>query len=131
MICEITKNIMSDEKMDQIIGNLLRVAVIISAAFVLTGSVIYLMRHGFEMPEYSVFSGVPRNLRDLREIIDIAWQIRSVGIIQLGLLLLIATPVARVIFSVFAFMIQRDYMYALVTSIVLAVLILSIAGVVN
>ncbi len=125
------KNIMSDEKMDQIIGNLLRVAVIISAAFVLTGSVIYLMRHGFEMPEYSVFSGVPRNLRDLREIIDIAWQIRSVGIIQLGLLLLIATPVARVIFSVFAFMIQRDYMYALVTSIVLAVLILSIAGVVN
>jgi uncharacterized membrane protein len=122
---------MSDEKMDQIIGNLLRVAVILSAAFVLTGSVIYLMRHGFEMPEYSVFSGVPRNLRDLREIIDIAWQIRSVGIIQLGLLLLIATPVARVIFSVFAFMIQRDYMYALVTSIVLAVLILSIAGVVN
>lgn len=125
------KNVMSDEKMDQIIGNLLRVAVILSAAFVLTGSVIYLMRHGFEMPEYSVFSGVPRNLRDLREIIDIAWQIRSVGIIQLGLLLLIATSVARVIFSVFAFMIQRDYMYALVTSIVLAVLILSIAGVVN
>ena len=125
------KNVMSDEKMDQIIGSLLRVAVILSAAFVLTGGVIYLMRHGLEMPEYGVFSGVPRDLRDLREIIDIAWQIRSVGMIQLGLLLLIATPVARVIFSVFAFMIQRDYMYALVTSIVLAVLILSMAGVVS
>jgi uncharacterized membrane protein len=121
---------MSDERMDLIIGNLLRAAVIVSAVFVLTGAVIYLVRHGMEMPDYGVFTGVPKNLRGLREIVEAAWQIRSLGIIQLGLLLLIATPVARVVFSVFAFLIQRDYMYVVFTLIVLAVLLLSITGVI-
>jgi uncharacterized membrane protein len=124
------RNAMNDEKIDLIIGNLLRVAVILSAVFVLTGAVIYLMRHGMEMPDYGVFTGVPKNLRGLREIIETAWQIGSVGIIQLGLLLLIATPVARVAFSVFAFLIQRDYMYVVFTLIVLTVLLLSITGVI-
>ena len=124
------KYVMNDEKIDQIIGNLLRIAVILSAVFVITGAVIYLMRHGTEMPDYGVFTGVPKDLRGLREIIEAAWQIRSVGIIQLGLLLLIATPVARVIFSVFAFLIQRDYMYVVFTLIVLSVLLLSLTGVI-
>ncbi|MEW6143558.1 MAG: DUF1634 domain-containing protein [Thermodesulfobacteriota bacterium] len=121
---------MSDERIDLIIGNLLRVDVILSAVFVLTGAVIYLIRHGAEMPDYGVFTGVPKNLRGLRKIVEAAWQIRSVGIIQLGLLLLIATPVARVVFSVFAFLLQRDYMYVVFTLIVLTVLLLSITGVI-
>lgn len=121
---------MNDERIDQIIGDLLRIAVIVSAVFVITGAVIYLMRHGTEMPDYGVFTGVPKDLRGLREIIEAAWQIRSVGIIQLGLLLLIATPVARVIFSVFAFLLQRDYMYVVFTLIVLSVLLLSLTGVI-
>ena len=124
------KYVMNDERIDQIIGDLLRIAVILSAVFVITGAVIYLMRHGTEMPDYGVFTGVPKDLRGLREIIEAAWQIRSVGIIQLGLLLLIATPVARVIFSVFAFLIQRDYMYVAFTLIVLSVLLLSLTGVI-
>jgi uncharacterized membrane protein len=123
------RNLMSDQRIDLIIGNLLRVAVIVSAIFVLSGAVIYLLRHGMEMPDYGVFSGVPKNLRGLREIVETAWGIRSVGIIQLGLLILIATPVARVIFSVFAFLLQRDYMYVVFTLIVLTVLLLSITGV--
>lgn len=121
---------MSDQRIDLIIGNLLRVAVIISAVFVLAGAVIYLWRHGHEMPDYGVFAGVPKNLRGLKEIMESAWQIRSVGIIQLGLLLLIFTPVARVAFSVIAFLLERDYMYVVFTLIVLTVLLLSVTGVI-
>lgn len=121
---------MSDERIDLIIGNLLRIAVIVSAIFVFAGAVIYLWRHGLEMPDFGVFSGVPKNLRGLKEIIDSAWQIRSVGIIQLGLLLLIFTPVARVAFSVIAFLLERDYMYVVFTLIVLTVLLLSVTGVI-
>lgn len=121
---------MSDERIDLIIGNLLRIAVIVSAIFVFAGAVIYLWRHGLEMPDFGVFSGVPKNLRGLKEIMDSAWQIRSVGIIQLGLLLLIFTPVARVAFSVIAFLLERDYMYVVFTLIVLTVLLLSITGVI-
>lgn len=121
---------MSDQRIDLIIGNLLRVAVIISAVFVLAGAVIYLWRHGHEMPDYGVFAGVPKNLRGLKEIMESAWQIRSVGIIQLGLLLLIFTPVARVAFSIIAFLLERDYMYVVFTLIVLTVLLLSVTGVI-
>ena len=48
------------------------------------------------------------------------------AIIQLGLLLLIATPVARVVFSVYAFARQRDWVYVVVTLIVLGVLLYSL-----
>ena len=53
---------------------------------------------------------------------------RGRGLIQFGLLLLIATPVARVAFSVAAFAIQRDRLYVVVTLIVLAILTYSLAG---
>nr|MBN2278700.1 DUF1634 domain-containing protein [candidate division Zixibacteria bacterium] len=48
------------------------------------------------------------------------------GIIQLGLLFLIATPIARVFFSVFAFFRKRDYLYTLITLIVLIILLFSL-----
>jgi uncharacterized membrane protein len=53
---------------------------------------------------------------------------QSRSIMQLGLLLLIATPIARVIFSVFAFAIEGDRMYVIFTLIVLTVLLYSLFG---
>jgi uncharacterized membrane protein len=50
------------------------------------------------------------------------------GIIQLSLLFLIATPVARVVFSIFAFAVQRDRLCVVVTLIVHAILIFSLTG---
>jgi len=124
------RDVIRDERMDLIIGNLLRIAVIISALFVIVGAVFYLWHHGLEKPNYSVFAGVPKNLHNLGEIIEDAWRIKSLGIMQLGLLLLIFTPVARVAYSVIAFLIQRDYMYVVFTLIVLTILLLSITGLV-
>lgn len=57
-----------------------------------------------------------------------ALELRSRGIIQLGLLLLLATPVARVAFSIYAFAHQRDLTYVFITSIVLAILLYSLAS---
>lgn len=49
---------------------------------------------------------------------------------QLGVLLLIATPVARVLFSFFAFLMEKDYLYVFITFIVLAILVFSmVAGI--
>jgi uncharacterized membrane protein len=50
------------------------------------------------------------------------------GIIQFGLLFLIATPIARVAFSVIAFALQRDRVYVSVTLIVLGLLLYSLVG---
>ena len=118
----------SDEQVEEIVGNLLRSGVIAAAIVVLAGGIIYLIRYGATQLHYSIFQGEPAEFRSLRGIIKAAFSLRSRGLIQLGLLLLIATPVARVAFSIFAFAMQRDRIYIVVTLIVLGVLIYSLAG---
>ncbi len=118
----------TEERTEGIIGNLLRVGVTVSAALVVLGGALYLARHGTETANYAVFRGEPSDLRALSGIVSDALQFRGRGIVQLGLLVLIATPVARVAFSVFAFARERDRLYVGVTLLVLAVLAFSLAG---
>lgn len=110
------------------LGRLLRAGVATAAAVVLAGAVIYLIRHGGSRPHYEVFAGEPPALRSVGGIVREASGLRGRGIIQLGLLILIATPVARVAFSLYAFFRDRDRAYILITSIVLILLLLSLAG---
>lgn len=122
------KEVWTDQKIEDIIGNLLRVGVAMAAAVVFVGAAIYLVRHGTGHADYRVFHGQPSDLRTLRGIIHAALSLRARGIIQLGLVLLIATPVARVAFSVLAFAVEGDRMYVVFTLIVLAILTFSLAG---
>ena len=118
----------SDEKVEGIMGNLLRSGVIASALIVLAGAILYLIRYGAAPPAYSTFRGEPAEFRSAAGILESALALRSRGLIQLGLLVLIATPVARVAFSVVAFALERDRIYVVVTLIVLGVLVYSLAG---
>jgi uncharacterized membrane protein len=117
----------SDERIEVIISVLLRIGVGAAAALVAVGGLLLLLRHGGEQPLYSVFRGEPSELRGLRGIIATAGDLRGRGLIQLGLVVLLATPVARVAFSAIAFARQRDLFYVGVTLTVLAVLVYSIA----
>ena len=116
------------EKMDTVIGNLLRTGVGLAAALVFTGGVVYLFRHGAEPPVYAVFRGEPADLRTLTGIFHDVQSLRGRGIIQLGLLVLIATPVARVAFLACIFARQRDKLYTGVALVVLALLAYSLFG---
>ena len=91
----------TDQRIENILGNLLRAGVLLSALVVSIGGVIYLLRHGHSPMDFRVFRGEPADLRDARGIIRDTLALRGRGIIQLGLLVLIATPVARVAFSIF------------------------------
>jgi len=113
----------SDEQIELLISGLLRVGVVLAAAVVLAGGVYYLAQSGGDSPQYSVFHGEPGRLRSLPGIVAGAFHLRSAAVIQLGLLLLIATPVARVVFSAFAFVTRRDYLYVAITLFVLSVLV--------
>ena len=101
---------------------------LIAAVVVLAGGTLYLARHGTEPPRYRSFQGEPEDLRSIAGILADAWALRGRGIIQLGLLLLIATPVARVACSMVAFALQQDALYVMVTGIVLTVLVYSLLG---
>ncbi|HJT76761.1 MAG TPA: DUF1634 domain-containing protein [Gemmataceae bacterium] len=116
----------TDEYVEQLIGNLLRYGVLTAALLTAAGGVVYLVRHGHETADRRVFQGEPADLRAPSGIVHDALTGRGRGLIQLGLLLLIATPVARVLFSVFAFFRQRDFAYVLITLVVLVLLLYSL-----
>jgi uncharacterized membrane protein len=116
----------TDERVEQVIGNLLRFGVLTAAAVVLIGGILYLCEHGLAVPDHRTFHGEPADLRSPVGIVQDALVGDSRGLIQFGLLLLIATPVARVVFSVFAFAREHDAVYVVVTLIVLAVLLFSL-----
>ena len=123
-----TESRWTDERVEGIIANLLRSGVLLSAAVVLFGAIIYLSRHGMATADYRVFRGEPSELRHPGGIFESVVGFHGRGIIQLGLLLLIATPIARVAFAIFGFAAERDRMYVIISSIVLAVLLYSLVG---
>jgi len=118
----------TDQDVEERVGNLLRIGLQIATTVVVVGAAIYLARHGGEPPEYRIFHGEPPDLRGIPGIIGLVADVRGRGIIQLGLLILLATPVARVVFSVVAFAMQRDRLYIGITLFVLLVLLYSIVG---
>jgi uncharacterized membrane protein len=64
----------------------------------------------------------------LRGIVERSFHFSGRGIIQLGLLFLIATPVARVAFAIYGFAAEGDRLYVGFTIIVLVVLLYSLVG---
>lgn len=122
------ERVWTDKRIENILGNLLRAGVVLSATIVFCGAVIYLARHGGEAADYRVFQGEPTDLRTVPGVIHDAMEMSGRGIIQLGLLFLIGTPVARVILSIWGFAAERDRMYVAFTLIVLAILIFSLVG---
>jgi uncharacterized membrane protein len=118
----------NDEQVERIIGSLLRAGVLGSATIVALGGALYLMQHGSEPSDYRKFQGVAPELCGVGGILRGCIREQGRALIQLGLLLLILTPVARVAFSVAAFALERDWTYVAITLIVLAVLIYSLAG---
>lgn len=118
-----------DQRIESIIGVLLRLGVLLAAAVVFFGAIVYLVRNGSALlPDYKNFHGETAQLRTVTGIFKGCLEFRGRAIIQLGVLLLIATPVARVIFSAIAFALQKDKLYVWLTLIVLAVLFFSIFG---
>ncbi len=117
-----------DRRLEIILGNLLRTGVLLSAAVVLAGACVYLYRHAHEKADYRVFLGEPSEFRTIPGVIQSVMNGRGRGLIQLGLLFLIATPIARVAFSIVGFAIERDRMYVAFTLIVLAILLYSLLG---
>jgi len=119
---------LDDVRVEQILGQLLISGVLLSAVVVAIGGFLFLVRHGAEAPHYHFFQGEPEELRRFGSILFGAAHLEGRAVVQLGLLLLIATPVARVIFSVVAFALERDRAYVLITLVVLAILLYSLSG---
>ncbi|WP_106527604.1 DUF1634 domain-containing protein [Chitinophaga niastensis] len=123
-----SKHFLADKDIQLLIGKQLRLGVITSSLVVLIGGIIYLSRHGHELPSYKEFTGVREGLNNLPGIWQGVLDNKGMNIIQLGVVLLIATPIIRIAFSVVAFLIEKDYLYVVITLIVLGVIMFSMLG---
>ena len=111
-----------DKSVELFLGKLLRWGVLLAALVVFIGGVWFVVE-SYDVPQnYKTFRGEPVELRAVPQIVQQAIALHPLGLIQLGLLLLIETPVARVLFSVLGFALERDWMYVVITLLVLALL---------
>ncbi len=118
----------TDKSIERMVSVVLRVGVIISGLIVLSGGIHYLLAHGRETEPYHVFAGAALMDRTVPGILRGVFTLRSRSIIQLGLVVLILTPILRVAFSLVGFAIERDRKYVVITSIVLTALIYSLVN---
>ena len=117
----------TDQKLEAAIGRMLQIGVMLAAAVVFLGGILYLRQVTGPGPDYSHFgTGVAERFRSPAEIVSYAFHGRARDIIQLGLLILIATPIARVVFAAVGFLLEKDYLYVCISLIVLAVLLYSL-----
>ena len=115
-------------RLEVFVGNLLRVGVLTAAAVVLLGGTIHLWRHSLAPPQYTSFHGERADLCSVTGILGNVFLGSGRGVIQLGVLLLIATPVMRVVLLLIGFAWQRDRLYAAVSFAVLMLLLYSLFG---
>ncbi|MBU7586573.1 MAG: DUF1634 domain-containing protein [Nostoc sp. TH1S01] len=125
---QIVSKTASEQQLEYILSNLLKYGVLIASSVVLLGGILYLIHHGSEPATYQVFHGEPSEFRSPIGVINAVLAGSRRGIIQLGLLLLIATPILRVVISFLAFILKRELTYIVVTLLVLASLTYSLVG---
>ncbi len=122
------KSKMNDKDMQVVVGTLLRAGVIISMVIVLIGGVVYLFGHSGQSVDYKVFTPELASFSSVASIFKGLGSLRGDAIIQFGILLLIFTPIARVILAIVSFFMERDYLYVLIGLIILLIISLSLSG---
>ena len=109
-------------------GTLLRVGVLAAALLVAAGGVAYLLQRWDHVPRYRTFTGASSPLTTPAAIVHGAVALDPAALIALGLMGLVLTPVARVVFALLAFAEQRDRLYVVFSLIVLCVLVIGLTG---
>lgn len=122
------RNFLGDKDIQVILGTLLRVGVISSMAVVFLGGVIYLLTSHANLVDYREFNSEKSGMLSVIAVYRGVLRMDGAAIIQFGTLLLIFTPVARVLFSIFSFLIERDYLYVVIGLLVLVVILISLSN---
>jgi uncharacterized membrane protein len=122
------KQLVGDKDIQFILGTLLRLGVVLSMIVVLIGGVVYLQSHGNSLVDYRHFTSERADLTSIQAIFSGLLSFNGKAIIQFGIVLLIFTPISRVILSVFSFLLEKDYMYVIIGLIVLSIILFSLSN---
>ena len=116
----------TDMQMDSAIANMLRFGISLAATLMILGGWFYIQHPTMQPADYQHFHGTSEALRNLGKVLTGARLADSTSVLELGIVLLIATPVARVALCVVDFARQRDMLYVVVSLGVLLVLLYSL-----
>ena len=107
----------------------MRYGVVTASVVAFLGGIAYLIHHGKNaIPDYGHFVGQEEAFITIKGIFHGALNLEPTEIIQLGILILVATPILRVLSSLVAFTLEKDRLYICITLIVLCIIMVSIFG---
>ena len=114
----------SKNGMNELIGNTLRIGVFAACIIALLGGIYYLATtSGHPVPDYTTFHKGAVSYTTFEGIVRGAFSLSATEWMQLGVVVLMLTPIMRVVLSLVDFSIQRDWLYMAITAIVLVVII--------
>lgn len=116
----------TEHEIDQVVGRLLQVGVLIAAFVVVAAMPFFLGSYGHGSASFGAFRPEPSRLRNVGEIVRAALSRDTAALVQLGVLLLIATPIARVALTLVAFALRRDRVFVALSALVLAILLVGL-----
>lgn len=117
----------TEKNFQNIIGNLLRYGVWMSLTVAAIGGIIYLLHHGNDIEDYSVFTENDRSIfAVVSTVLSGVAQGQGESIIFLGVILLFLTPALRMLLSLFSFLLEKDYLYTGITLIVITIIGVSV-----
>ncbi|KAA5537389.1 DUF1634 domain-containing protein [Taibaiella lutea] len=113
-----------DKDLQSFIGNLLRVGVLTAMTIVVIGIVLYMFQYGHETIHYSTFKA--ENAFKFADFYQRLMSGNSSAIMELGVIVLIVIPIARVLFTMIGFWLEKDRMYTIIAFIVLCIIAYSL-----
>jgi uncharacterized membrane protein len=111
--------ILSETELEHKMGRLLQAGVMLAGLVMIGGGALYLGRYGKGTAQYGTLRGEAPELKTIPGVLHGAMALHPAAVIQLAVLLMIATPVLRIAFAVFGFALQRDWLYMLISALVL------------
>ncbi len=118
----------NDTDLQAIIGNVLRYGVLLALSVALIGGIILLFTQSGETVDFATFTEKHDNIYIVFDnIIRGVAQGDGEAIIFLGVLLLFLTPALRLILSLISFFLERDWLYIIITLIVIGIIALSVS----
>lgn len=117
----------TDKNLQTIISAVLRNGVWLVLLFASIGGVLYVLQHGHEPVNYSVFIEKEQTIGEIFSTVFNHIQLgEAEAIIFVSVLILFLTPLLRLLLSLVSFVLEKDYMYVVITLIVLSIISASV-----
>jgi uncharacterized membrane protein len=114
--------------MEAAIGRVLQLGVLLAILCALSGGLIHFLRDTEPTPSFAKFDSSTALFTSPLLTLTTALKGDGLALMQLSVLILIATPIIRVLASLILFITKRDLLYSCITLIVIAALAAGLLG---